>query len=313
MSQEVQPLSKHAQKIVQYAYDGIVSAQDQNQLLFQHAVLCQVYLPYRDPGPAQQSWVRQQGKAYFAIQTTKVFNPETGQLDVSMGLPFGPKARLVLTHINTMALQQQSANIEVNETLTSFVKACGLSTNGYQIEAIKNQLARLASSMISIAFSPEDHRSVQVNSTIIKGFDIWFPKNPNQRVMWDSNIILSDDYFNSLMNHAVPLDARHVAALSNNSMALDIYTWLAQRLHRVDGQRRDFVHWNGLKEQFGEGYERMTDFKRIFRNTLLLVLGQYRAAKIEEEKNKGFYLQNSPPPVPPKTYQVPGKLPNLLS
>jgi len=300
----MEEFSKHIQKIAQSAYENVVHENDHNQLLFQHAVLCQVYLPYKNLGPEVTSWVRQQGKAHFAIQTTKVFNPDTGQLDASLGLPYGPKARLVLTHINTMALQQQTPHIEVTNTLTSFVKSCGLMASGQQIEMIKNQLARLASSMISIAFNYEENKSLQVDSKIIKGFDIWFPKNLNQRVMWDSNITLSDDYFNSLMNHAVPLDARHVSALANNSMALDIYTWLAQRLHRV-GPQKEFVPWLRLKEQFGEGFNRMPDFKRAFRNTLKLVLIQYQAASIAEEGNRGFFLTNSPPPVPPKTYLIP--------
>ena len=84
-------------------------------------------------------------------------------------------------------------------------------------------------------------------------------------------------------------------------MALDIYVWLAQRLHRIEQGKPEFVHWQGLKEQFGDGYDRIDNFKAIFRHTLSLVLTQYNSAKISEEKNKGFYLKCSPPPVPHKT------------
>ncbi|MDO1451311.1 replication protein RepA [Rhodocytophaga aerolata] len=297
-------MANQEQQIIKHTYDTIVSQSESTQLLFQHAVLCQVYLPYRDPGKEVDSWVRQQGKAYFAIQATKVFNPQSERYDKLLGLPFGPKARLILTHINTLALLQRSPNLEVSDTITSFVKSLGLPNNGYQIDAIKNQLGRLAASMISIAFSPGENRSFQVDSKIIKGFDLWFPKNPNQRVLWDGNIVLSEDYFFSLMNHAVPLDKRHLAVFANNAMAIDIYTWLAQRLHRVSTQNSEFVHWVGLKEQFGEGYARMDHFKESFRSNLRLVLTQYSNAKIEEDLNKGFILKNSSPPIPPKTHQV---------
>ncbi|MDO1451605.1 replication protein RepA [Rhodocytophaga aerolata] len=298
-------MTNREQKIVRQAYDNVVLPSEHNELLFQHAVLCQVYLPYRDPGVEVDNWVRQQGKAYFAIQSTKVFNPLTEKYDKLLGLPYGPKARLILTHINTLALQQRTSNIAVSDTLTSFVKSLGLPNNGYQIDAIKNQLGRLAASMISIAFAVEEQRAVQVNSTIIKGFDLWFPKDANQKVLWDGNIMLSEDYFSSLMNHAVPLDGRHLAVLANNAMAIDIYTWLAQRLHRVPLQKKEFVSWNGLKEQFGEGFSRMDNFKKNFRSTLRLVLTQYNSAKIEEDINKGFYLLTSPPPIPAKIYQIP--------
>lgn len=277
---------------------------DKKEFLFQHAILCQVYLPYRDPGDNVTEWVRQQGKAFFGIQCTKVLNPETGQLDLTLGLPFGPKARLILTHINTLALKQKTALIQIPRTFSSFITAMGLSRNGYQIDAIKNQMARLAASMVTIAFTHSEPnsgtRAAQVDSKIINGFDLWFPKDQNQRVLWGSTIKLSDDYFNSLMEHAVPLDKEHLAKLSNNSMALDIYSWLAQRLHRISKERREFIHWQGLKEQFGESIIRLDHFKTHFRKNLKMVLGQYQNARIEEDLNKGFYLYQSQPPVAPK-------------
>jgi hypothetical protein len=52
-------------------------------------------------------------------------------------------------------------------------------------------------------------------------------------------------------------------------MALDVYTWLAQRLHRVSPAKPAFVPWVSLWEQFGQGYERIRDFRRVFRWTLV--------------------------------------------
>lgn len=290
-------MSTRIDKIALQAYENVALSNEHNELLFQHAVLCQVYLPYRDPGTELRIWERKQGKACFAIHTTPVYNPDTEKYDTILGLPFGPKARLVLTHINTLALQQQSPVIEVAETFSSFVSSLGLPRNGKQIAAIKNQLSRLAASMISVAFSPQPKHVFQADSKIIKGFDLSFPKDDNQRVIWSNSITLSDDYFNSLLSHAVPLDKRHLAVFANNAMALDIYSWLAQRLHRIDHYKPEFVHWQGLKDQFGEGYDRIDNFKRVFRDTLKIVLTQYNSAKIEEDINKGFILKSSAPPV----------------
>ncbi len=121
--------------------------------------------------------------------------------------------------------------------------------------------------------------------------------------MWNSNVRLSDDYFNSLVNHAIPLDERALAALSNNALALDLYSWLAQRLHRVEKGKPEFIPWAALKEQFGEGYGEMYKFKQKVRETLKLVHLQYRAARFSEEKNKGLWLEHSAPPIPPSTKQ----------
>jgi len=114
---------------------------------------------------------------------------------------------------------------------------------------------------------------------------------------------LSNDYFASLKKHAVPLDERALAALAHSAMGLDIYTWLAQRLHRVQPNRSQFVSWNALKVQFGQGYDRMDNFRRVFLQMLRLVHGQYQSARFELSA-KGMTLYHSLPPVPPRGYVV---------
>ena len=42
---------------------------------------------------------------------------------------------------------------------------------------------------------------------------------------------LSEQFFDQLTSHPVPLDEAAVRAISNNSMALDLYAWLSYRLH----------------------------------------------------------------------------------
>ena len=91
---------------------------------------------------------------------------------------------------------------------------------------------------------------------MITAFDLWFPKDERQRVLWPSTIRLSHEYFESLQEHAVPLDERALAALAHSAMALDVYSWLAQRLYRVDPNKPQFIPWTALKAQFGFGYAR---------------------------------------------------------
>src|ERR671929_53430 len=48
------------------------------------------------------------------------------------------------------------------------------------------------------------------------------------------------------------------------SMALDIYSWLAQRLHRIPTRKPQFVPWKSVKDQFGWSYRRMNHFRKDF-------------------------------------------------
>jgi len=63
-------------------------------------------------------------------------------------------------------------------------------------------------------------------------------------------------FFESLMKHAVPLNEAAVARLSHSAMALDVYTWLANRLHRVDPNKPAFVPWVAETEGLGVTFGR---------------------------------------------------------
>ena len=145
----------------------------------------------------------------------------------------------------------------------------------------------------------EEGRAVQVKTQFVSAFDLWFPKQADQRVLWPSTVRLSEEYFQSLGKHAVPLDHRAVAALASSSMALDVYVWLAQRLHRVPTGQPQFITWAALYEQFGQGFARVRDFRRCFLHTLHQVQAAYPNARLSATE-VGVSLEHSPPPVPPR-------------
>ena len=124
--------------------------------------------------------------------------------------------------------------------------------------------------------------------------------SPSGRVPWGKSIRISQSYFESLLEHAVPLDERAIDALSHSAMAMDIYFWLTYRLRRVNPNKPQFVAWSNLYDQFGCGYTRIRKFKEVFRKLMSQVLWQYPDARsrVTEEHNKGYWLRHATPPVP---------------
>ena len=179
--------------------------------------------------------------------------------------------------------------------MTSFARSLGLETNGQQLRSLKEQLARLAAATVRMGVV-EEGRAIQVNTQFVSAFDLWFPKQSDQRVLWPSTVRLSEEYFQTLGKHAVPLDHRAVAALASSSMALDVYAWLAQRLHRIPTGKPQFIAWSSLYEQFGQGFARVRDFRRRFLETLQQVVSAYPTARIAADDG-GLTLSHSPPPV----------------
>jgi len=285
-------------------------------ILYQHTVLCQTCLPFRDPGDEARTWERLNGLVHLKILAGEAMHPEQGHL-VPVGLPFGPKARMILMHINQQALRQKTPEILIQDTLSKFVrKTLNLAPHGRNMRIVKDQLARLSAASIRLGVVKDGH-ALTVNSQIVTAFDIWFPKDERQRVLWPSTVRLSLDYWESLKAHAVPLDEDHIARLSHSALALDIYAWLANRLHRIPANRPVLVPWIALHAQFGQGYARTKKFREVFRVALKEVLTLYKTARIDDDQErkpariylqagqlvrreppaKGLTLYNSPPPV----------------
>lgn len=120
---------------------------------------------------------------------------------------------------------------------------------------------------------------------------------------WPGTLQLGERFFDTLLEHAVPLSPNAVSALKGSSLALDIYAWLAHRLCRVRSPAGVMLSWGNLHEQFGQEYADQKGFKKRFLGALDSVHKVYRAARIEQVRG-GLRLYDSPPPIPRRTAVV---------
>ncbi len=273
---------------------GTAIRADPGPVDFLHSVLAQTGLPYRDPGDEIRFWDRRQGNALLAIEAGRIVDPRTGAFR-PVGLPWGEKTRLVLIHLTGEALRTGSPVVEVEDSLTAFVRELGLPTSGRSIRTVKDQLGRLSAATVRLALLGGDSVP-QVQGTLVSGLDLWAPPDARQRVLWPSSVRLSDPFFASIQRHAVPLSRTAIRTLAHSALALDLYAWMAQRLHRIPPRRPQAVPWAALKEQFGPGYGRMEDFRKRFRQALREALTVYPGARVEEDA-AGLVLRHSPPPI----------------
>jgi len=208
----------------------------------------------------------------------------------------------MLMHFNSQAVKNQSPVIDAEDSMTAFITMLiGRRPNKREIEVVRDQVARLSSCVISMSGSIGNHGLIR-NAQVVDAYELWYPKEPGQRVLWSSRIQLSETYFQALMETAVPIDMRAVRVLQNGSLALDLYVWLTHRLVRIPIGQRVFIPWggpNGLKTQFGYGYtgeDAMKNFKTFFKRTLARVKSTYPDANLDLD-GKGMTLRSSPPAV----------------
>lgn len=282
----------------------IVGEQDPSDLAFLHTVLAQCGLPYREPGTPH--YIRENGRASLIVSAGHLFDP-LKRRPVLQGIPYGAKPRLLMIHLCTEAVRTQSPRIRIAESMTGFMRELGLKVTGGRkgtIAMFKDQLNRLAASRIQLMMT-FDERAVVLNpAPLIKQFDVWFPEDPRQRMLWPSEVMLSAEFFETLTSHALPLDLRGVRALQHSARALDVYTWLTARLPRVKSRKGDVVSWRALQSQFGPDIADQRNFLRKMHTALRQTLAVYPQARVEQVEG-GLLLKRSDPPVAPRRLALP--------
>lgn len=279
------------QRLLDLATDIAIVPPD--DLAFSHTILCQTSLPAARPPDDLLVWERRQGRATLLVEAGKAINPHTGHFE-QLGLPYGPKARLLL-HLNSEAVRRQSPVIPVEETMTAFFRRLmGRTQDGRQAKMLKAQLSALATAQFRMGIV-NGEGALQVDTKVVGAFNLWFEKNDNQRILWPSTLKLSLDYFESLTCFAVPLDERAIAALAHSAIALDAYCRLAQRLHRIPTGKPQLVPWTRPHEQFGQGYNRVRKFREFFSGILPQIQGVYPGARFETDGQEMRLWQSAPP------------------
>ena len=98
------------------ALDLIIHPATIKDAIFQHSVLCQTFLPYRNPGDDVRVWQQHQGNVSLAVQANDALNPESNRFEF-VGLPYGTKARLILAHINSQAIKTGDKTLHIERFL----------------------------------------------------------------------------------------------------------------------------------------------------------------------------------------------------
>lgn len=280
------PVSRETARILRFAADIVESPPDQPDFL--HTVLCQVGLPRR--ATAELKFERRNGLASLLIEAGSLYS---GQKWLQQPLPYGPKPRLALVHISTEAVRTKSRIIDSGRSLHDFMCRLGVGTNGREYKYFRQQMRSLSACRMSLGYG-----NTTIDAKPIEKFSTWNALEDAHGL--DAGVIeLTTKFYDSLVDSAVPLDPRALACLQGSSLALDIYTWLSHRLHRVSRVTGDRVTWSNLADQFGQEYNEIKDFKKTFQKALVQVRAVYPDARLDEVRG-GFILLPSRPPVPPK-------------
>lgn len=283
-------------RIIEAATEIMASPPIGDEIAFLHSTFCQVGLPRSKV--AGTVFERRSGTAAIRLEAGSLWN---GHEFEPQPLPYGTRPRLLLMHIIRTYLRTGERVINLGESTRDFlVNVLNTEATGGPrgtITAFKAQTKAFAAARMMIGYNTGDGAARTRPERLVEEFETWpeTPGLPGQKSLWRNELMISQDFAESIKKASVPLDARAIRAIQDSALALDVYAWLAHRLHRLD--RPAQVYWANLREQFGHEFSDPKGFKSTFKKSLLNVLNVYPHAKIELVTG-GLRLSPSLPPVP---------------
>lgn len=259
---------------------------------FMHSILCQIGLP-RAKVTGDTFERRSMGTA-LEIRAGKIWN---GRELVQQIVPYGSLPRLVMAYISTYALRHNTAEIPFGDSNNDALKLLRIEKGGQSYSMFRVQVSALSACHMTLGFNVGDIAHTFHGQPVEK-FTAWITNRENERSLWPSSILLGQQYFETLKEHAVPHDLRALSNLKGSAMAMDIYLFLTARLFRVR-QGGVTIYWHQLRDQFGQEYSEPKNFKKKFRICLAQALTAYPAARVEPIAG-GIRLQASPAAVDPR-------------
>jgi Plasmid encoded RepA protein len=272
-----------------------ILAAESNDFSTTYAGFCLTSLPHRDPGV--RTWERKNGRCSLLVEAGRI---NEGGRWLECGLPFGSKARLILLYMQTMAVRDQSRFIELGTSLHDWMKRLGVPVGGKSYSQVREQARRLSACTMYLGFATATGAEATTKTPIANTI-LLAPSRPKasaasevQGSLWEERVELSQPFYELLQKHPVPVYEPAIQRLQNNSAALDVYVWLCYRLHVV--QEATPISWAALKQQFGQQYATVRQFRHRFKETLALALAVYPGADVHET-SVGLTLNPSPPAV----------------
>jgi hypothetical protein len=255
---------------------------------------CHAALPHRKLDDAVK-WQIETGYITLVVEPGTTLRPDGSHQ--SVGIPFGPVSRLILIYLQTRALETGSRHVELGKTMQGFLGRLGLSQGGKTNRIVRDQIERISHCKLTFHLNQNGVRGI-ANQSIVESA-IFFGDEGDRRDKRQANLFtdtlkLSEGFFDQLRRHAVRLDEAAIRKIHNSSRVLDLYCFLAFRLHHLTAPTP--ISWAALRPQFGVGLKALHHFKAQFLEDLTMALSVYSEARVDVDA-KGVLLHPSPPPV----------------
>lgn len=258
-------------------------AEEENRLGITHAGFAMTSLPHKKT--AEGYWKRQGHRTTLLVESGR---NRDGTL---IGVPYGSIARLILLYLQTEAVRTNNPEVELGRSMKAWMARMSLSTGGKTYQLVAEQAHRISSCRLTF-FADVANAELRSNGAFVQSaISLAGVMDESQSTLWQDRVRLDEGFWRSLRDHPVPVREEALRAIGTRSLAIDVYIWLAYRLHALI--KPTPVSWMSIHAQFGAGFRAVRQIKPTFLEALQIALAVYPEAAVEVDRD-GVVLLPSP-------------------
>jgi hypothetical protein len=275
-----------------------IMAEEESRLGITHAGFAMTSLPHKRLDGAV--WRRQGGATTLLVESGRDVQSNL------IGVPYGSMARLILLYLQTEAVRTNNPEVDLGRSMRDWLGRMAVTPGGKTYQLVREQARRIAAcrlTFLTVAAGAEQ----RMNGAFVRGAIsmVGVTGEDRQPALWEERVRLDEGFWASLRDHPVPVREEAIRAIgTRSSVAMDIYIWLAYRLHAL--VKSTPITWAAIQGQFGAGYRTGRNMRPVFLDALQLALAVYPEAKVDVDEGKGIILHPSAPAVPKQIARVLG-------
>jgi hypothetical protein len=264
-----------------------VLSEEVSRLGITHAGFAMTSLPHRRVGDSL--WER---KGHL---TTLLVESGLDRRRQPIGVPYGSLARIILLYLQTEAIRTSNPEVVLGRSMNAWLTKMAITSGGRTRELVAEQARRISACRLTF-FTERGPAEYRQNGAFVRdAISLSGLMDAAQPSLWQDRVRLDEGFWASLRAHPVPVREEAISAIGTRSMAIDIYIWLAYRLHALNGPFT--VTWHAVFNQFGAGFQFLRHFKPRFADSLKIALAVYPEARVDVTA-EGLILRPSAPAVP---------------
>jgi len=266
-------------------------AEETESIGISYSGFCLTALPHKRL-PDDQVWEREGRNVRLHIEPGRLFHQGSDKL---VGVPYGSRARLILLYLQTEAIRNNSREVELGRSMRQWLERMDVPVGGKSYKDVQEQASRISACRLHFTWTSDDgRRKAWDEDKFVKSGFALAADDGLQGTLWEERVVLGETFFAELKKHPVPVSETAIRLISNQSLTIDVYVWLAYRLHTL--LKPTPITWAALMGQFGAGYGQLKHFKPRFLDALRQAEAVYPEARMEVTE-KGIMLHPSRPPI----------------